>query len=279
MKRNNFVTAELPVTRDLRWGYLLSLLIAALTGTASSAGLLYSDIVYPNAELQHSYLAIDIITLVLGLPILLVSMWLAWRGRPIKIGLIGLLFWQGALLYGLYNYTTYLFGMLFQGLFFLYLVIVVLSLYTLIGLVAVIDGELVKERLAGHVPERLGGGVLVLFGAAFMLLASATIIGNLSGQTALSQSELSVFVADFFVAPAWMIGGALLWWRQPLGYVGGTGLLFSASSLFVGVIGIVLLQAILEGTAFPLMDVIVLFGMGLVCFIPFALLVRGVLKS
>lgn len=270
---------DLPVTRDLRWGFLSSLLIAVLTGAASIAGLLYPGRVYPTAELQHSFLANDIFTLVLGLPILLISMWLAWRGKPIKIGLIGLLFWPGALLYGLYNYTAYLFGMPFQGMFFLYLVIVVLSLYTLIGLVSVIDGAAVRHRLAGHVPEKHGGAVLILLGAAYALLATVTIVSNLNAQASLAQSELAVFVADFFMAPAWVIGGVLLWRREPVGYVGGTGLLFSASMLFIGVIGIVLLQAVQSGVPFPLVDVALLLTMGLICFIPFGFFVRGVLKS
>jgi len=88
-----------------------------------------------------------------------------------------------------------------------------------------------------------------------------------------------VFVADFFMAPAWVIGGVLLWRREPVGYVGGTGLLFSASMLFIGVIGIVLLQAVQSGVPFPLVDVALLLTMGLICFIPFGFFVRGVLKS
>ena len=264
----------LPLTHSLKPGYLSSLLIAALTAIASIAGLLYADTFYPTAELQHSYLANDVSTLVLGLPILLISMWLAWRGK-----LLGLLFWPGAILYGLYNYIAYLFGMPFQGLFFLYLVIVVLSTYTLIGLVANIDGQAVKKRLTGHVPERLGGGVLILMGVAFALLALGTVASNLSGRTSLPQSELAVFVADFFVAPAWVIGGVLLWRREPLGYVGGTGLLFSASMLFAGVIGIVLLRPFLSDAPFLFIDLVALLVMCLICFIPFALFVRGVLRS
>jgi hypothetical protein len=264
----------LPVIHSLKPVYLFSLLIAVLTAIASIAGLLYPDTFYPTAELKQSYLVNDIFTLILGLPILLISMWLAWRGQ-----LIGLLFWPGAILYGLYNYITYLFGMPFAGLFFLYLVIVILSIYTLIALVASIDGQAVKKRLAGHVPERLGGGVLILLGAAYTLLASGVLISNLTGRASLPQSELAVFVADFFVAPAWVVGGVLLWRREPLGYVGGTGLLFSASMLFIGVIGIVILQAIQSGSPFPLIDVLILLAMGLICFMPFGLFIRGVLKS
>ena len=70
-----------------------------------------------------------------------------------------------------------------------------------------------------------------------------------------------------------------MWRREPLGYVGGTGLLFSASMLFVGIIGIVILQAIQSGAPFPLTDVLVLLAMGLICFIPFGFFIRGVAKS
>lgn len=73
----------------------------------------------------------DVVTLFIGRPILLGSMWLTQRGR-----LLGLLLWPGALFFGLYNYTIYLFGMPFNGMFPHFLLIVTLSIYTLIGLVA-----------------------------------------------------------------------------------------------------------------------------------------------
>ena len=59
----------------------------------------------------------------------------------------------------------------------------------------------------------------------------------------------------------------------------GTGLLFQASMLFIGLIMILLLQPLLTGAAFILTDIVVTFIMGLVCFIPFVLFVRGVVRS
>lgn len=265
---------KLPVARQLKLVYFASLFIALLTAAASAAGLLRTDVIYPSPELQQSFVANDMITLVLGLPLLLGSMWLAWRGH-----FIGLLFWPGAIFYGLYNYLAYLFGMPFTGLFVLYLVIVVTSLYTLIVLLTSIDGPAVQARLGGHVPERFAGGVLILLGTVFLLFAGSTLINNLAGRAALPHSELAVFVADFFASPAWVIGGVLLWRRQPLGYVGGTGLLFSVSMLFIGVIGIVLLQAVMDGGPFLVVDLLVLVLMGTISIIPFGLYVRGILKS
>jgi hypothetical protein len=49
--------------------------------------------------------------------------------------------------------------------------------------------------------------------------------------------------------------------------------------LFVGVIGFLFLQPLLTATPFALNDLIVLSIMGLVCFIPFGLFVRGVVSK
>ena len=76
-----------------------------------------------------------------------------------------------------------------------------------------------------------------------------------------------------------IIGGLLLWRREPLGYVAGAGLLFQASMLFIGLIAVLLLQPLLTAAPFPLTDTIVVFAMGLVCFVPFALFLRGVVST
>ncbi|MEN8204186.1 MAG: hypothetical protein ABFS28_16430 [Bacteroidota bacterium] len=70
--------------------YALSLVVAILMAAASVAGLSYQKTLYPTDELVRAFLPNDVVVLLIGLPILLVSMWLTWRGR-----LIGLLFWPG----------------------------------------------------------------------------------------------------------------------------------------------------------------------------------------
>jgi len=71
----------------------------------------------------------------------------------------------------------------------------------------------------------------------------------------------------------------MLWRRQSLGYVGGTGLLFCASMLFIGLIGVLLLQPIVSGGPLPIIDIVVILIMSLICIVPFGLYVRGVVKS
>jgi hypothetical protein len=261
----------LPTRCNLALSYTLSFIIAVLMAAASVAGLLYRADLYPTDELLQSFLPNDIVNLLIGLPILLASMWLARRGK-----LIGLLLWPGALFFVLYNYLVYVFAMPLNVAFLLHLALVTLSLYTTIGLIASIDGEPVQRRLAGRVPERVAGGVLTGLGLLFLLRVIAVLVSALASQAPVARTELALHVSDFLTAPALVIGGVLLWRRAELAYVTGLGLLFQASMLFIGLIIFLLVQPFITAAPFVLTDVIVILILGLICFVPFALLMRGI---
>jgi len=276
MRTSNTKSASvsLPVTRGLTLLYASSLVVIVTMAIASAAGLLYPARIYPTDALRQSFMSNDVVNLVIGVPILLGSMWCARRGT-----LVGLLFWPGALMYVLYNYIAYVFSTPVSWILILYLALVALSTYTLIGLVASIDGTAVQQRLAGAVPERLAGGISVGFGVLFFLRVVVVIAGALVSHTTVPAADLAVLIPDFLLSPAWAIGGVLLWRRKALGYVSGAGLLFQASMLFIGLIIFLLLQPLLTDAPFALVDVIVVAAMGLVCFVPFGLFVRGVASS
>lgn len=65
-------------------------------------------------------------------------------------------------------------------LFIPYVVLVALSAYTLIGIVASIDGDRVRERLKA-VPARLVGSVLIALSAAAVAGLTVQVITELSG--------------------------------------------------------------------------------------------------
>jgi len=266
--------ASLPIKHNLTLIYGLTFIIAILMAVASISGLLYQTIVYPTDELLQSFLANDVANLLVGLPMLLASMWLTRRGK-----LIGLLFWPGALFFVLYNYIIYVFAMPFNLAFLSHLTLVMLSVYSLIGLLTSIDGKVVQQQLIGAVPERLAGGVLAGLGLLFFLLVIGAIVQALISQTSIAETELALHVGDFLITPSWVICGVLLWRRKAFGYVAGLGLLFQASMLFIGLILVLLLQPFLTAAVFSLVDVVVIFVMGLICFIPFALFIRGVVSS
>lgn len=265
---------RLPVKGNLALIYGLSLAVALMMTVASAGGLVYPDRFYPTVELQQSFLPNDVVNLIIGLPALLGSMALSRRGR-----LLGLLLWPGTLLYVVYNAIAYAFALPLSVGLLLWFMLLTVSAYVTIGLVTIIDGKVVQRRLRGAVPERIAGIVLVSLGTAFFLRVIGVMAQALVGSTTLPDSDLAVLSSDLLTAPAWVAGGALLWRREATGYVTGAGLLFLISTLFVGLIAFMLLQPIVTDASLRLADIAVVFVMGLACFIPTGLFLRGVMST
>jgi hypothetical protein len=259
---------------NLTPAYLLSLVTGMLMVALSLAGIFIPARIYPAVDLQNSFTVNDFVNIFIGLPVLIVSMWLSRQDN-----LAGLLFWPGALLYILYNYIAYLFGLPFSLISLGYLALILLSSYIIFVLIKCIDRKYVKNRLTGRVPEKLTGWFLVAFGVLFLFRAIGMLVPAIMNDTGLPASEIGTLVADLVLSTLWVVGGILILRHNPLGYAGGLGLLFSASMLFVGLVVYLLLQPVLSDTPLAWVDVIVVLIMGLICGIPFALFLRGVLIS
>jgi hypothetical protein len=228
-------------------------------------------VLYPTHRLLLSFAPSDAFNLLVGLPILLGSMWLARRGN-----LIGLLCWPGALFYVLYMYVPYVVGVPFNVLFLPYLVLVALSAYTLIGLVASIDGHVVRQRLTGLVPARTSGGILAGLAILIIVRQIAVIVTALTSQTPVDTAELSSWIADFTLAiPLLLVSGILLWRREALGYVAGAGLLLAYGVLALSLIPFFVLQARYTASPVDVTGIVAVLVMAALCFTPFAFFVRG----
>lgn len=274
MSSNHDQQTAMPIKHDLTLLYAISSLIVLLVATVSVAGLLYRSTIYPTEELLRAFVPNDMVNLLIGLPILISSMWLSWHGKW-----LGLLCWPGALFFVLYNYIIYVFASRLNWTFLFYLALVMLSVYSLISFVACLDRKVVQQRLSGSVPEKFAGGVFAGLGLLFFLRSIGVIVSALITETLIADTELATNTSDFFITPAWVIGGILLWQRKALGYVAGLGLLFQASMLFIALIICLLLTPCLTTAPFAIADVIVVFAMGLICFISFALFARGVVAK
>ena len=266
--------SSLPVKRDLRLPYINSFFITILMAVSSLLGIFLRDQMYPSEELALAFLPNDIVNLVIGLPILIISMSMTSRDR-----LLGLLFWPGALFYVVYNYLIYVFAMPLNVAFLLNLILVTISIYALVDLLTRIDNAAVQQKISGAVPERFAGGVLSGLGLLFLLRVLGIFIGAIINQSPIPETELALNASDFLISPAVIVGGILLWRRKDFGYVSGLGLLFQQSMLFIGLIAVFILQPFLIDVPFAGVDTMVVFIMGLICFVPFILFARGVVKG
>jgi hypothetical protein len=273
MKTDQKQNAALPLKGRLSFVYAASFLIGVLITIVSIAGLRYRVLLYPTEELARTFVTNDVVNLGIGLPILLGSMCLARRGKW-----IGLLCWTGALFFVFYNSMAYVFAMPFNRTFLVHLVLATLSIYTLIGMVVKINTSAVRQRLEGAVPEKFAGGVLAGLGLLFLLRVMVVIVNALKNGIGLPETDLAANISDFLTTPAWIIGGVLLWQRKGLGYVAGLGLLLQGSMLFIALPIFMLVQSFLASTPSPILDIFVVMAMGMFCFIPFGLFVRGVVS-
>ncbi len=262
---------RLPLNRPLKRATNLSIVVTLLMAAASVAGLLFPTVLYATAELQQSSLTNDVVNLIVGLPVLLGSLWFARRGS-----LRGLLLWPGALLYVVYNYLAYTFGNPFGWITLVSLTLVLTSTFASLNLMRCIDPETVKARLADSTPRKTAGVVMIVFGVFFILRTLGMIAGAFMEQTPLPISETGLAVADIMLSILWIIGGVLLLRRKPLGYIAGLGLLFAASALFIGLLVYFILQPFVADVPFAFVDFFVVLLMGLICFVPFGLYLRAI---
>jgi hypothetical protein len=162
----------------------------------------------------------DIVTLVVGLPLLIASMWFTRRYST-----CGLLLWAGALFYFAYSYYFYVTGG-FNALFLVYIAIVSASLYGLLSLLFNIDPQALKTRFNPRTPTRLISGFLVGYSLLFALMWVGLTFSTLVAGTQLDEVTHAVIAIDCTVLlPLLVFGGLLLWRRRPWGYVLGGFLL------------------------------------------------------
>jgi hypothetical protein len=110
------------LTRYLSAVFTLSIIVAVLMTALSLAGLLLPLETYPNEELRQSFVANDVVNLVIDLPALLGALWLLRRAK--LPGLLGL---PGALFYATYNSIAYAAAMPLTWSFFVHLGLAILS--------------------------------------------------------------------------------------------------------------------------------------------------------
>lgn len=210
------------------WTLWLSFPLAFLLAGASLGGLLLSSAYHAETGL-HAAQAVgnDAGNMFVIVPILVLVSVSALRGS-----LAARLMWMGILLYLVYDFLGYAFGLHFNAMFLAYCAILGLSFYALAGTLSAIQIEEPARRYALRAPVKVTAVVLLLMsaGTAFHWLAEA-VPALVAGQMPQAVRDAGQFtepvaVLDLaFGAPACIIAAILLLRRKPLGLVLGPVLL------------------------------------------------------
>ena len=192
----------------------------------------------------------DLVTLVVALPVLVISAILALRGS-----MRAHLLWLGAIGYMVYTYASYALAIRFNALFLVYVALLGCSLYALIGGLATTDLARIKAGFSRGTPVKAVsiflGVVAVLFYFMWLsedvpaLLAGAVPQGVVDGE---APTDV-VHVLDMaWILPANVLAAMWLWRGRALGYV-LAGTLLSFLSLLVLAIMSMIVFEVLYGLA------------------------------
>jgi hypothetical protein len=213
---------ELPVKNKFTLAYALSGLLGVLLLVSSLAGVLYwrGGIYEMYPARLAGLVGQDVISLVVGLPLLVVSVWLTARGST-----RGLIVWTGTLFYFAYSYYFYVIGG-FNALFLVYIAVVSTSLYALLSLLFNTDPEAFKACFGPRAPTRLVSSFLVGYSLLFALMWTGLSLSSAIAGKRPDEVTHSVVAIDCTVLlPLLFFGGLLLWRREAWGYVLGGFLL------------------------------------------------------
>jgi hypothetical protein len=193
-------------------------------------GLYYYDTVSSAAQMQGN----DLVTLVVGLPILVVSTLLSFRGS-----LRGKLLLTGTLGFFLYTYMSMATLAAYNALFLIYIAIFTLSFYAFILCMMSFDLEALPQAFSDTLPHRWIAALMFLVGAFLLMAWMGRIVPPLlqGGTPALENTTTLViqFMDLSLIVPLAILGGILLLRRDAWGYLLSSVMLTKGVTLGLGV--------------------------------------------
>lgn len=221
---------------------ILSILIAIASLLVALFGLLTKDgpgehavpsfrgedeiILYGKGLYQHEplsgavqVLAQDVVTIIIGIPLLLLSIYL-YRRQSVK----GHLLLTGTLAYFLYTYSSYSFLLMYNNFFLVYVALMSASFFAFILSIMCFDINNLSSYFARKLPTKLIGGFLITVGILILLMWVGRIIPSLMNGTIPYGLEiyttLVIQALDLgFVVPLAILAGILVIKQNSFGYL------------------------------------------------------------
>ncbi|MCF7932315.1 MAG: hypothetical protein K9K93_04020 [Acholeplasmataceae bacterium] len=240
------------------WGSTLITTIYGDVVKTYGIGLYFRDSVSVAAQ----GLAADLITLVIGVPLLITSVVHMIKGS-FKAHLVLL----GTIGYVLYTYTSYVFLWMYNPLFIMYVALMSMSLFALILLMMSVSVESIKDRFKETLPVRFIAIYQIVIGAMIGLLWLGKIAPTLTDGAAPEGIEhyttLVIQGLDLgIVVPVAILSGMLLLKGRPMGYlltslvaVKGFTILLAISAMIVNQLMNGVEVSLVELVLFPVFNV------------------------
>lgn len=234
---------------------------------------LYAKGLYKNDSISVALQAIaqDIVTLIVGLPLLLMSLYLYTKNL-----LKGKLLLAGTLGYFLYTYTSYVFLCMYNSFFLIYVMLMSLSFYAFTLTMMSFNLKTIGSCFSLKLPVKLIGGFLIFISVAIGLMWLGRILPALKQGTLPRVLEhyttLTIQALDLgFVMPSAILSGVLLIKRRPFGYLLSSIICIKEVTMLTAITAMIILQIysgvivnLGEVLMFPIFNIILIYFMILI---------------
>jgi hypothetical protein len=208
------------------------------TVTLYGKGLYQHD----SVSMAAQAIAQDIVTLIVGIPLLVISLLMARRHL-----LKGRLLLTGTLGYFLYTYSSYSFLSMYNSMFIIYVILMSASFFAFVLMMMSFEIQSLPHLFHEKLPVKLIGGFLIAVSFVFGMMWIGKIIPALVNHTHPDGIEhyttLVIQALDLgFVIPTGFLAGILLIKRNPLGYLLAAIMTLKELTLVTALTAMIILQ-------------------------------------
>jgi hypothetical protein len=233
---------------------------------------------YDSISYAAQAVAQDVVTLILGIPLLIGGLVWARKGS-----LRGHLLLTGTLGYLLYTYTSYSFLSAYNPLFLVYVALFSLCLFSFILAMKDLDPERIAQRVSDKFPRR-GIAIFMMILAGFLLLAwlGRIVPGLINGTPPFGLESYTTLVIQALdlgiIVPTSGLAAVLLWQARPWGYALSAVVLVKGLTMGAALIAMIIGQ-ILVGVPVSMVEIVMFSGIALAALIFTFMMFRHIKKE
>ena len=210
----------------------------------------------------------DIVTLALGIPLLILSLYMALKGS-----LKGRLLLTGTLGYFLYTYISYVFLWMYNSMFIVYVILMSASFFAFVLSIMSVDINSLSKAFNKELPVKFLGGFQITFAVAICLLWMSKIIPTITdGTVPLGLEHYTTLVIQGldlgFIVPIALLSGVLLIKRKPFGYLLSSVIIMKGFTMGAAITAMIIGQyfagiamSIIEIIMFPIFSLFIFYCM------------------
>jgi hypothetical protein len=240
------------------------------TVTINGRGLYFYDTVSTTAQMKGN----DLVTLLIGLPLLASTAWLAFRGS-----LRGHLLLSGTLGFFLYTYMSMSMLTAYNALFLVYVALFSLSLYAFVLSMLSFNLAELPRHFSAHLPRRwIAGALFVIGGFLFLAWVGRIVLPLVQGQTPTLENTTTLVIQAMdlgLIVPLAILSGILLLRCNPWGYLLASVFMMKAITLGLAVSTMIIMMT-LAGVPDSLLIVVPFLGITITSLIAAVLLLANI---